>query len=172
MRLSVAHEKNGADFVGQGFSLAPRLNMRTGDGNPKGLPYRKAEATGLVDIRTQSMAREITVRPDGKAHSVIYFDAGGNEQEICASAIVVAGNAVETLRLLLLSKSGLFPECLANSSGLVGKYFTEHLALFCDGLFSERLDTWRGNPAGGIIQDFYETNKRNNLVRGWTISEF
>ncbi|WKZ14991.1 MAG: GMC family oxidoreductase [Candidatus Jettenia caeni] len=130
---------------------------------------RKAEATGLVDIRTQSMAREITVRPDGKAHSVIYFDAGGNEQEICASAIVVAGNAVETPRLLLLSKSGLFPEGLANSSGLVGKYFTEHLALFCDGLFSERLDTWRGNPAGGIIQDFYETNKRNNFVRGWTI---
>jgi choline dehydrogenase-like flavoprotein len=129
----------------------------------------KAEATGRVDIRPQSMAREITVRPDGKVRSVIYFDSEGKEREICARAIVVAGNAIETPRLLLLSKSKHFPQGLANSSGLVGKYFTEHIALFTNGLFSERLDAWRGIPAGGVIHDFYATNKNNNFARGWTI---
>ncbi len=130
----------------------------------------KAEKTGRVHIRTESMAREITVAPDGRARSVIYFDTNGDEKEVAGSVIVVAGNAVETPRLLLLSKSRLFPDGLANSSGLVGKRFTEHLAVFASGVFSERLDPWRGVPTGGIIQDFYETDKKNAFARGWTIS--
>jgi choline dehydrogenase-like flavoprotein len=129
----------------------------------------KAEATGRVAIRSQSMARGITLRPDGSARSVVYFDAEGQEREIGARAIVLAGNAVETPRLLLLSASNRFPDGLANSSGLVGKYFTEHLAVFATGVFSERLDAWRGIPTGGMIQDFYSTDRRNPFARGWTI---
>jgi choline dehydrogenase-like flavoprotein len=130
----------------------------------------KAERTKRVEIRSDCMARRITVTPDGRAHSVIYFDPGGQEKEVFARAIVVAGNAVETARLLLLSKSELFPDGLANSSGLVGKRFMEHLSVFADGVFSERLDPWRGVPTGGIIQDFYATNSANGFARGWTTS--
>ncbi|MBK7201344.1 GMC family oxidoreductase [Candidatus Amarolinea dominans] len=130
---------------------------------------RKAEATGRVDIRPQCMAREITMNAAGKARSVIYFDANRQEQEIAARAIVVAGNAVETPRLLLLSKSARFPDGLANSSGLVGSYFTEHLAVFTYARFAERLDAWRGIPAGGMIQDFYETDPANSFARGFTV---
>jgi len=130
----------------------------------------KAERTGHVSIRTECMAREIKVGPDGRARSVIYFNQQGQEQEVFGRAIVVAGNAVETARLLLLSVSSLFPDGLANSSGLVGKYFMEHLSVFSYGTFCERLDPWRGVPTGGIIQDFYETNPRHNFARGFTIS--
>jgi choline dehydrogenase-like flavoprotein len=130
----------------------------------------KAEKTKRVQIRSECMAREITVGPDGKARSVIYFDTDGKEKEIAARVIVVAGNAVETARLLMLSKSGIFPDGLANSSGLVGKRFMEHLSVFAYGIFPERLDPWRGVPTGGIIQDFYATNPKNGFARGWTIS--
>jgi choline dehydrogenase-like flavoprotein len=130
----------------------------------------KAERTKRVRILSECMAREIALGPDGKARSVIYFDAGGREKEIFARLIVVAGNAVETARLLLLSKSRLFPDGLANSSGLVGKRFMEHLSVFARGIFPERLDPWRGVPTGGIIQDFYATNPANDFARGWTIS--
>ena len=41
----------------------------------------KAEKTGKVHIRTECMAREITMGPDGKARSVIYFDRDGLEKE-------------------------------------------------------------------------------------------
>jgi len=129
----------------------------------------KAEATGRVEIRPQCMVREITVGPDGRAKGVIYFDRNGSECEIHGRAIVVAGNAVETPRLLLMSTSSRFPNGLANSSGLVGKFFMEHLAVFAYGLFTERLDPWRGIPVGGMIQDYYETDKRNVFARGWTI---
>ncbi len=130
----------------------------------------KAERTGRVSIRTECMARRITVGLKDRARSVIYFDAEGHEKEVFGRVIVVAGNAVETTRLLLLSTSRLFPDGLANSSGLAGKYFMEHLSVFSHGIFSERLDSWRGVPTGGIMQDFYETNSRNGFARGWTIS--
>jgi choline dehydrogenase-like flavoprotein len=129
----------------------------------------KAEATGLCEIRTECMAREISVDSLGKARGVVYFDASGKEQEILSRAVVVAGNAVETPRLLLMSTSSKFPNGLANSSGLVGKYFSEHLSIFTYGVFPERLDGWRGIPSGGIIQDFYATDKGNNYLRGATV---
>lgn len=128
----------------------------------------KAEATGRVEIRPECTAREITVGSDGKARSVIYFDAAGREQEIRARAIVVAGNAIETPRLLLMSTSSRFPDGLANSSGVVGQYFTEHLGVFTYGRFPERLDPWRGAPTSGFIQDDYATHAHNNFARGWT----
>ena len=130
----------------------------------------KAERTGKVHIRTECMARRITTGPDGRARSVVYFGPDGQEKEVFARVIVAAGNAVETPRLLLSSKSRLFPSGLANSSGLVGKRFMEHLSAFAYGIFPHRLDPWRGVPTGGIIQDFYATNPKNNFVRGWTIS--
>ena len=130
----------------------------------------KAMKTGRVQIRTECMARNIKIGSDGRARSVIYFNSDGHEKEIFARVIVVAGNAVETPRLLLLSTSRQFPDGLANSSGLVGKRFTEHLSVFAHGVFSERLDPWRGVPTGGIIQDFYATNVRRGFARGWTIS--
>ena len=130
----------------------------------------KAEKTKRVEIRAGCMARKITLGSDGRARSVVFFDQDGEEEEIFARAIVVAGNAVETPRLLLLSKSKLFPDGLANSSGLVGKRLMEHLSVFAFGVFHDRVDPWRGVPTGGIIQDFYATNPNNNFVRGCTIS--
>lgn len=127
----------------------------------------KAEATGRVQVRTQCQAREITVGQDGKARSVIYLDSAGKEYELYGRAIVVAGNAIETPRLLLMSTSPRFPQGLANSSGLVGKYFMEHLNVGMSAVFSEWLEPWRGPMAGGCLQDFYATNKRNSFARGW-----
>lgn len=130
----------------------------------------KAERTKNVQIRSECMARKIAIGPDGRARSVVYSGSDGQEREAFARVVVVAGNAVETPRLLLLSKSKLFPGGLANSSGLVGKRLMEHLSVFAYGIFEERLDPWRGVPTGGIIQDFYATNPKNSFVRGCTIS--
>ncbi len=129
----------------------------------------KAEATGRVEIRPECMAREIAVGPDGKAKSVIYFDALGVEHEVAARAIVLAGNAVESPRLLLVSSSSRFPNGLANSSGTVGKYFMEHLSTAVTGRFREPLEPWMGPPGGGYMQDFYATNARSGFARGWQI---
>jgi choline dehydrogenase-like flavoprotein len=129
----------------------------------------RAEATGRVEVRSECMASRIVLGRDGRARGVVYFDKEGREQAVNARAVVLAANAVETPRLLLLSACSQFPHGVANSSGLVGKYFMEHLAVFAHGLFPERLDPWRGTPTGGMIQDYYATNRRNDFARGWTI---
>ena len=129
----------------------------------------KAEATGRVEIRAECLAREIRIGANGKAKSVIYFNPAGMEQEIAARAVVLAGNAVETPRLLLLSTSTQFPNGLANSSGTVGKFFMEHLSTAITARFRERLDPWMGPQGGGYMQDFYETKSRHNFARGWQI---
>jgi choline dehydrogenase-like flavoprotein len=129
----------------------------------------RAEATGRVDVRTNCMAREITLRPDGRARSVVYLDRSGSEHELSGRAVVVAGNAIETPRLLLMSTSGRFRNGLANSSGLVGKYFVEHLSIFASGTFEERVDPWRGIPTKGLMQDFYATNSAHTFARGWSL---
>jgi len=45
----------------------------------------------------------------------------------------------------------------------------EHLSVYAYGVFSERVDPWRGIPTGGMIQDFYETSRQNTFARGWAI---
>jgi choline dehydrogenase-like flavoprotein len=129
---------------------------------------RRAEATGRVDIRAECVATQIEVDGSGRARAVVYVDKDGRHQRVAARAVVVAGNAIETPRLLLMSDSHLFPDGLANSSGLVGRNFMEHLAVFTFGLFDQRVDPWRGTPTGGMIQDQYATKSTNGFARGWT----
>jgi choline dehydrogenase-like flavoprotein len=85
-----------------------------------------ALATGNLDILAGAMAREVSVDSSGKATGVTYIDkATGKEHHVSARVVVLAAGACETTRLLLNSKSASFPNGLANSSGMVGKYIMD-----------------------------------------------
>jgi len=81
-----------------------------------------AEKTGRCEIRSDSYVRKIETDAQGRVTGAIYFERNRREAFQRAKVIVLCANGVETPRLLLLSKSNLFPDGLANSSGLVGKY--------------------------------------------------
>ena len=123
-----------------------------------------------AEIRTWSRVKEITVSKNGKAKGVLYFDKEGNLNELMAKVVVVCCNGVGTPRLLLNSKSALFPDGLANSNGVVGKYFMIHPAIFATGIFEEELDSHLG-PMGTPLmsQQFYETDPRKDYVRGFSL---
>lgn len=129
----------------------------------------KAEATGRVEIRPQSVATQITVDAKGKAKGVIYFDENGIEHEQKAEIIIVSAGSIQSPRLLLNSKSSLFPDGLANSSGIVGKYFTQHLSVRSSANFSDRIDSFRGFFGGAFSLDFEETSPSNSYARGWAM---
>ncbi|MBI3268307.1 MAG: GMC family oxidoreductase [Planctomycetes bacterium] len=80
-----------------------------------------AEATGRCEVVPLAMVRELTVGRDGRADGCVWLDAEGRERRVNARLVVVACSAVETARLLLLSRSRRFPHGLANSSGQVGR---------------------------------------------------
>ena len=80
----------------------------------------KGEATGHLEVRPQSQVLQIEHDDTGKVTGVVYADASGTQQRQKARAVAVAGNSIESPRLLLNSASALFPDGLANSSGQVG----------------------------------------------------
>lgn len=82
-----------------------------------------ALATGNLDIITDAMVREVTVDARGRARGVHYVDKRTRRDEhVSARVVILAASACESARILLNSRSALFPHGLANGSGLVGKY--------------------------------------------------
>ncbi|HMC58390.1 MAG TPA: GMC family oxidoreductase N-terminal domain-containing protein, partial [Candidatus Solibacter sp.] len=82
--------------------------------------------TGNLELRTDAMVREVLVGPDGMATGVSYIDRK-TRQEIAvkANVVVLAASCCETARILLNSKNSHFPNGVANSTGLVGKYIMD-----------------------------------------------
>ena len=85
-----------------------------------------AQATGNLEIRCDAMAREVLVGPDGLASGISYIDKKTRrEVQVRGKIVVLAAGCCDTARILLNSKSTLFPNGLANSSGLVGRYLMD-----------------------------------------------
>jgi len=85
-----------------------------------------ALASGNLDIVTDAMVREVTLGKDGKATGVQYTDKkSGKEMQAKGRVVVLAASGCESARILLNSKSALFPNGLANYSGKVGHYLMD-----------------------------------------------
>src|SRR5919109_936571 len=91
------------------------------------------------------------------------------EEEQAARLIILSCYSIETPRLLLNSAQTGFPDGLANSSGLVGKGLMVHSAHIVYGRFPELVYQYKAPPTLALTQDFYETNPKNDYVRGFTI---
>jgi choline dehydrogenase-like flavoprotein len=128
------------------------------------LPY--AEKTGRCEIRAYSYVREISVDASGKATGAVYFDARGRELFQKAKAVVLSANGTESPRLLLLSKSKLFPNGLANSSGIVGHYLMSGNGGGATGLFEHPLNDYKGAVTGMAILDFVPSDPKRGFYGG------
>jgi choline dehydrogenase-like flavoprotein len=128
---------------------------------PSGAKYsgdvhiEKAEAEGATVI-DRVPVQSLDHGPDGdRVRSVVYVTPSGDEYRQEARLFVVACGGVETPRLLLLSRSDEYPDGLANTSGLVGAYFTEHPIVEAT---AEVTETTNRNPVGfytSASQEFY-----------------
>ncbi len=126
-----------------------------------------------AEIRTGCMAHEVVVDADGRARGVRYYRTLANghivEEEQRARAVIVAGYAIESPRLLLNSTSSRFPDGLANSSGLVGKYLMAQAGPVVWGRFPGLIRQYKAPPACASTEEFYETDPRNDFVRGYSL---
>jgi choline dehydrogenase-like flavoprotein len=127
----------------------------------------RAEATGRLDLRTESMATRIEHGADGRVTGVVYRDREGREQRQKARIVCVACNSVETARLLLLSDSARFPRGLANHADQVGRHYCHHVGGFVWGLFDKPVRSWRGTTLAGIIEDETVNEPRRGFVGGY-----
>ena len=95
-----------------------------------------ALATGNLTIRTDALVYEVEVDADGKAKGVNFVDRKtGEHHAVKARAVVLAAGSGETARILLNSKSAKFPDGLANTHGMVGRYLMDSVGLGVTGQF-------------------------------------
>jgi choline dehydrogenase-like flavoprotein len=127
----------------------------------------KAEKTGHFEIRPGSHVSRIEHDTSGKVTGVLYVDDAGKEQRQKARIVCVAGNSIETPRLLLLSASSMFPNGLANSSGQVGRNYMRHMTGSVYAAFKNPVHMYRGTTMAGIIRDEAVHNDRRGFVGGY-----
>ena len=90
-------------------------------GSSRAALLNEALDTGNLEILPNAKVYHLETDGKGKINKAFYYDAAKNSQEIEAKIFVVAAQAIETSRLLLMSKNKEFPNGLANNNGLVGK---------------------------------------------------
>lgn len=125
-----------------------------------------AEHTGRCEVRPNSCVRKIETDARGRATGVTYFDAQRREHFQKARAVVLCANGAETPRLLLMSKSNLFPQGLANSSGLVGKYLMINGFTAAAGVFANPLNDFKSVAVSRVLHDFYSIDPKHGFYGG------
>jgi choline dehydrogenase-like flavoprotein len=133
-----------------------------------------AQQTNRLRIITNAMAREVTVNGQGLATGVSYIDTTtGRDEHIRARVVVLAASSCESSRILLNSKSTQFPQGLANSSGVVGKYLTDTTGSDVAGFIPKLVDhvphNCDGVGGGHIYMPWWLDNKALDFPRGYHI---
>ncbi|MBJ3775513.1 GMC family oxidoreductase [Acuticoccus mangrovi] len=130
---------------------------------PRGL------ATGKLELRAECCAVQIEHDAAGKASAVVYVDAGGMTRRQKARAVVLAGNCVESSRLLLYSTSALFPNGLANGWGHVGRHYLRHIIQTVWSIFDKPVNMHRGEIMIGMLDEFAHHDPSRGFAGGYYV---
>jgi choline dehydrogenase-like flavoprotein len=129
----------------------------------------RAMETGRLDLRPSCRAISIEHDQAGRASGVVYVDGEGERHRQSAAVVVLAGNCVESPRLLLHSTSGRFPNGLANGSGHVGRHYLRHLIQTVWSLFEHPVNMYRGELMAGLVADCAGHDPSRGFAGGYYI---
>ena len=141
--------------------------------NSIGSTLPAAERTGRLTLRPHSVVAEVLMHADGnRARGVRVIDARTKESlEFEARVVFLCASTIESVRLLLNSRSSRFPEGLANSSGTLGRYVMDHhYGSGASGTMPGHLDkrTLGRRPNGIYVARFRNvTETSKDFVRGY-----
>jgi choline dehydrogenase-like flavoprotein len=139
-----------------------------------GLIY-PAMDTGNLTLRPNSVVREVAVdNSTGKASGVHFVDAiSKQEYTVKAKVVILAASTLESARIMLLSKSRIYPNGIGNSSGHVGHNFCEHfmgpgVTGQMEELIGKSATLDDGRPGGFYVPRFRNlSEKSSKFIRGY-----
>lgn len=141
--------------------------------SPTGLIF-PAFDTGNLSIRTDATVHEIIIdKKTGKASGVGFIDSVTQKSyEAKAKVVVLAASTLESTRLMLLSKSDIYPNGIGNSSGHLGHNFCEHvMGPGVTGIYKKKIGAQRtlddGRPGGFYVPRFRNLNDKQDFIRGY-----
>ena len=120
--------------------------------------------------RIQALVTRLEPAESDKVTGIHYQSESGAEKKIKTRVVVVSCGAIETPRLLLLSKNAHAPDGLANESGQVGRNLMETLSWVSSSIYPEPLDSYRGIPVDSICWDFNAPDAVEGNVGGFRLS--
>jgi gluconate 2-dehydrogenase alpha chain len=126
-----------------------------------------ALASGRVELREFCNAFRINTT-GGRATSVSYWDAMGQEQEQPADLVILSAYTLTNIRLLLLSKIGTPYDPQANT-GVVGRNFTYQVnGAAATGWYDDRiLNRFMGSGANGYAIDEFNSDNFDHSNLGF-----
>ncbi|WP_224485007.1 GMC oxidoreductase [Robertkochia aurantiaca] len=128
-----------------------------------------------VDLFVNAMVKEVLTDNEGKATGVSFINKTDlQEYEVKAKVVILAASACSSARILLNSKSGRFPNGLANSSGVVGRYLHDSTGADRAALIPSLMDRKRYNEdgVGGLhlyVPWWLNDSKKHGFTRGYHI---
>ncbi|WP_254849329.1 GMC family oxidoreductase [Mycobacterium sp. GA-1841] len=191
------HPVSGNGLVALRGARAMGIDMRVGPvaipngrfGNRPHCIYRgfciqgckvNAKASPLITHIPDALAHGAEIRPDShvtriqvddrqrRATGVEYLHDGTLHQQR-ARAVVVAGYAIETPRLLLLSATSRYPQGLGNEHDHVGRHVMVQGAPQVAGRFEDEIRMYKAPPPEASTEQFYETDPTKPYRRGFSI---
>ncbi|MFD1738985.1 GMC family oxidoreductase [Bacillus salitolerans] len=122
-------------------------------------------------VIANAMVTQLLMNQDGTVRGVTYIK-DGKEYKQEARIFILASYAVETPRLLFNSANSQFPDGVANSSGVVGKYLMTNMNDQMIVKYSDEIRMYRGNPVQALTLDPYEIGKEKGFARGFIMNSY
>ncbi len=119
-----------------------------------------------AEIRDLAMVGRVEHDGAGRATGVRYCREGRWRFQK-AKNVVVAGYAIETPRLLFNSESAMFPNGLANSSGLVGKYLMVQANQAVWGKMEREIRSYKAPPSLALTEHWNYTDEGKDFFGGY-----
>lgn len=128
-----------------------------------------------AQVLSESVAYKIDTDENNRITAVHWYDNQHQSHKATASAFVIACNAMETPRLLLMAANQRNPGGIANSSDQVGRNIMDHSGFHC--FFQAQEPLWIGRgpaqsscivgPRDGSFRSEYSANKMilNNITQ-------
>lgn len=145
-------------------------------GNARAALLEKAVATGRCDIVPHAFVYRINAERSS-AKGVSYFDREGKSVSVRAGIVVVAAQAIESVRLLFNSRNPHHPNGIGNANGQLGKNLIFSAGGSGQGRFEhaplnakQRFDLMtRGAFVNRSLQDWYVYHRYGRPYKGGTI---
>ena len=145
--------------LAEGWPDRPATTCRIVKHNPGRvpLPIVAAERSGNLTLRSDAVVSHLTVDDtSGLATGVCFVDRNTKESHsVRARTVVLCASTIESLRILLNSRSSAHPNGLGNSSGLLGHYLTDHVMVFQAGPY--------GPLEGKLSDDPYDFGAQSGI---------
>ncbi|WP_246795033.1 GMC family oxidoreductase [Burkholderia perseverans] len=175
----------GADALGIGWTPTPLATISAPRGAAPPCVYRgfcisgcatNAKQSALVTWIPRAVAAGAEVRDLATALSIeaagdrvtgVHYVREGRRRFQRARNVVVAGYAIETPRLLLLSADGRHPAGLANGSGLVGRNLMAQLNQAAWGTMDDEVRGYKGPPSLALTEHWNYADAGKDFFGGY-----